>query len=167
MKSSNGSEADMRRILIPVVVLVVAGLTATAALAAAQFNKGPFYNATVTELTASGKATGLGNTAVSAFLTAEEVSVDFQCRNKGQNFAPGHPATSTDVQGPTQMILPRNGQITFNVSLPAPVPSAGDECPNANWDVVVTSVDYLGVTLHIQDGAGNDLLIHGPNDFFA
>jgi putative transposase len=59
---------------------------------------------------------------------------------------------------------PHNGQITFSVSLPAPVPSAADECPNKNWKVVVSHVDYLGVVLHIQQN-GVDILCDGPHDF--
>jgi hypothetical protein len=56
------------------------------------------------------------------------------------------------------------GGRVFNVSLPAPVPSAADVCPSKKWTVVVSHVDYLGVVLHIQQN-GVDLLTDGPNDF--
>lgn len=150
--------------------LLVATVTAGVAFASAaaadnpQFNKGPTYSATTTALTATGKATGMGNSPTQAFLTADSVSVTFQCQNHGQNFAPGHPATSNAVTGPVEDIAPHNGQITFNVSLPAPVPSAADVCPSKKWTVVVSHVDYLGVVLHIQQN-GVDLLTDGPNDF--
>jgi hypothetical protein len=148
------------------LVTVVAGLVLAAAAAGdnPQFNKSPTYSATTTALTATGKATGLGNSPTQAFLTADEISVTFQCRNHGQNFAPGHPATSSSVTGPVENIAPHNGQITFSVSLPAPVPSAADECPSKKWTVVVSHVDYLGVVLHIQQN-GNDILTDGPRDF--
>jgi hypothetical protein len=77
--------------------------------------------------------------------------VSYHCVNKGDNFAPGHPATSTNVVGPSQDISPHNGQITFNVSLRAPVPSAA----------------YVNVVLHIQQN-GQDVPdrwathLHGP-----
>jgi hypothetical protein len=130
------------------------------------FVKGPTYTATTSSLTASGKAAGLANVVTTAFLSAEEVDVYYQCRNHGQNFAPGHPATFTGVVGTTQTIAPHNGQITFSVSLSAPVVNSADACPNANWDVVVSRVDYLGVVLHIQQN-GADILTDGPNDFTA
>ena len=80
-----------------------------------QFNRGPNYSATTTALTATGKATGMGNSTTEAFLTADEIDVTFRCQNHGQNFAGGHPATSTNVTGPVEDIAPHNGQITFNV----------------------------------------------------
>jgi hypothetical protein len=148
------------------LVAFVAGLVLASAAAGdnPQFNKGPTYSATTTALTATGKATGLGNSPTQAFLTADEIDVTFQCQNHGQNFAPGHPATSTNVTGPVQDIAPHNGQITFSLSLPVPVPSAAAECPNKNWKVVVSHVDYLGVVLNIQQN-DVDILTDGPNDF--
>jgi hypothetical protein len=147
-------------------VTVAAGLVFASAAVAdnAQFNKGPTYTATTSALTATGKATGMGNSPTQAFLTADSVSVTFQCQNHGQNFASGHPATSNAVVGPVEDIAPHNGQITFNVSLPATAPDAADVCPSKKWTVVVSHVDYLGVVLHIQQNA-TDLLTDGPNDF--
>jgi hypothetical protein len=154
------------RSMILFLVTVVTGVAfASAALADnPQFNKGPTYSATTTALTATGKATGMGNSPTRAFLTAESISVTFQCQNHGQNFAPGHPATSNAVTGPVEEIAPHNGQITFNVSLPATPPDAADVCPSKKWTVVVFHVDYLGVVLHIQQN-GVDILTDGPNDF--
>jgi hypothetical protein len=155
----------MRKLLfLGVLTIAVAALAVPAAADNPQFNKGPTYSATTTALTATGKATGMGNSPTQAFLTADSVSVTFQCQNHGQNFAPGHPATSNAVTGPVEDIAPHNGQITFNVSLPAPVPSAANVCPSKKWTVVVSHVDYLGVVLHIQQN-GVDLLTDGPNDF--
>jgi hypothetical protein len=106
----------------------------------------------------------MGNSPTQAFLTADSISVSYQCQNHGQNYAPGHPATSNSVAGPVENISPHNGQITFNVSLPATTPNAADVCPSKKWTVVVSHVDYLGVVLHIQQN-GVDLLTDGPNDF--
>jgi hypothetical protein len=157
----------MHRLTIPVAG-VCAGLLATSVAFASSphFVKGPTYTATTSALTATGKAAGLANAPTQAFLTAQQVDVFYQCRNHGQNFAPGHPATFTGVVGSTEQIAPHNGQITFDVSLQAPVVSPAGNCPNANWTVVVSRVDYLGVTLHIQQGT-TDILTDGPNDFTA
>ena len=140
-------------------------LGASVALAdSPHFVKGPFYTPTTTALTATGKAAGMGNSTTDAFLTADSVNVYFHCVNHGNNFAPGHPASQSPAQGPTQELTPRNGQITFSVSLPAPTVSAADECPNQNWKVIIDEVDYLGVVLHFQQN-GVDILTDGPHDF--
>jgi hypothetical protein len=146
------------------VACMIAAISAIAA--SPHFVKEPTYNATTSALTASGKAAGLANAPTQAFLTADRVDVFFQCRNHGQNFAPGHPATSTGVAGPTQDIAPHNGQITFSVSLPAPTVDPADACPSKQWTVVVSRVDYIGVVLHIQQN-NVDILTDGPNDFSA
>jgi hypothetical protein len=110
-----------------------------------------------TTITCSGKAAGLAGTVTEAFLTASSVSVTFQCQNKGQNFAPGHPAVTNSVTGSTQTITPRNGQITFSPSLTAPAVNPSGNCPNSNWTVVITSVTFTDVVLHIQQN-GVDIL---------
>ncbi len=151
------------------MLVVACAVLALPALAFGQnphFVRGPDYTATTSALTATGKAAGLGTDVTDAFLTADRVDVSFRCRNHGENFAGGHPASSTNVEGPTQSIDPRNGAITFNVSLPASAPSAEDVCPSRKWDVIVESVEYIGVTLHLQQN-GNDVLTDGPNDFSA
>jgi hypothetical protein len=156
-----------QRTLTVFSVMLAFMLLATAAFANnPHFVQGPNYDATVERLTATGKAAGLGNAPTAAFLTAERIDVYYQCQNKGQNFAPGHPATFEGVEGETQNFTPRNGQITFNVSLNAPIPAATDVCPNRNWTVVVSRVDYIGVTLHIQQ-FGVDILTDGPHNFSA
>src|SRR4029450_5665844 len=101
--------------------------------------------------TGAGRAAGMPNVPPSAFMTATSVNTYFHCENKGGNFAPGHPASQSPVTGPTQDIAPRNGQITFSVSLPATVPSTS-ECPNGNWKGIVDDVDYLGVVLAFPQG---------------
>lgn len=154
----------LTRILLLAAVVTGVAFASSALADNPQFNKGPDYTATITALTASGKATGLGNSPTQAFLTAATINVTFQCQNHGQNYAPGHPATSNGVTGPVENIAPHNGQITYNVSLPATIPNAGDVCPSKQWTVVVSHVDYLGVVLHIQQN-GVDILSDGPHDF--
>jgi hypothetical protein len=110
-------------------------------------------------LTCSGKAAGLGNGPTAAFLTADRVTATYRCQNKGGNIAPGQPVVTSDVTGPTQTINPRNGQITFSPTIPPPPkPSSATECPNGNWSVVLTSLTYENVVLHIQQPPGTDVL---------
>jgi hypothetical protein len=103
-------------------------------------------------LTCSGKAAGLDEAITMAFLTASSVTERVVCVNHGGNIAPGQGTSQTSVQGPTQIILPHNGQITFSVQLnppPKPTPAQAG-CQNSNWTVMVLSVTYTNVVLHIQ-----------------
>jgi hypothetical protein len=112
-----------------------------------------------TGLTCSGKAAGLGNGPTQAFLTADSVSATYVCQNKGGNVAPGQPVVNQNVTGPAQDITPRNGQITFSPNLPPPpTPSSAVTCPNGNWKVVITSLTYTNVILHVQQPPGTDVL---------
>ena len=156
----------VRRTALLIAACALLALPAVAFGQNPHFVRGPDYTATTSELTATGKAAGLGTEVTSAFLSADRVDVYFRCVNRGNNFAPGHPASSTSVAGPTQNIAPRNGAITFNVSLPASAPSARDVCPSRQWRVVVDRVDYIGVVLHLRQN-GTDVLTDGPNTFSA
>jgi len=106
----------------------------------------------------TGKAAGLGNSPTNAFLTADSVRATYVCVNRGGNVAPGQPLVFQNVQGPTQHITPRNGQITFDATIPPPeTPSPREVCPNGNWSVSLTSLTYFHLVLHIQQGS-TDLL---------
>jgi hypothetical protein len=144
------------------VALAVAGLVpATAAFAQSpHFIGTPTCTKSVTTgLTCSGKASGLGNGPTAAFLTADSVSATYVCQNKGGNVAPGQPVVEKGVTGPAQNITPRNGQITFSPTIPPPpTPSAASDCPNGNWKVILTSLTYNNVVLHIQQPPGTDVL---------
>jgi hypothetical protein len=110
-------------------------------------------------LTCSGKAAGLGNGPTAAFLTADSVEATYVCKNKGGNVAPGQPVVEQNATGPTQNITPRNGQITFSPTLPPPpTPSSASDCPNGNWNVVLTSLTYTNVVLHLQQPPGTEVL---------
>jgi hypothetical protein len=111
-------------------------------------------------LTCSGKAAGLGSGPTAAFLTASSITANYVCQNKGGNVAPGQPVVTQNVTGPTQTITPHQGQITFSPTIPPPTPpSSAVECPNGNWKVVLTSLTYTDVTLHIQQPPGTDVLV--------
>ncbi len=112
-----------------------------------------------TGLTCSGKAAGLGDSPAFVFLTADSVTATYVCKNKGGNVAPGQPVVTQNVTGPTETITPHNGQITFSATIPVPTPpSAATECPNGNWSVVLTSLTYTDVALHIDDSSFTDIL---------
>ena len=155
----------LRRILFILTVpamLLASILTATAAQAQSPHFVGtPSCTKSLTAgLTCSGKAAGLGNGPTKAFLTASSVSATYSCKNKGGNLPPGQPVVNQNVTGPTQNITPRNGQISFSPTIPPPTPpSAATECPNGNWTVVLTSLTYNDVTLHIQQPPGTDVLV--------
>ena len=155
----------LRRILFLLTVpamLLASILSATAAQA-----QSPHFVGTPTctkslssGLTCSGKAAGLGNGPTQAFLTAGSVSATYVCQNKGGNVAPGQPVVNQNVTGPAQNITPRNGQITISPTIPPPpTPSAASDCPNGNWKVILTSLTYTDVTLHIQQPPGTDVLV--------
>ena len=154
----------LRRILflstLP-AMLLASVLSVTAAQAqSAHFVRTPTCTKSLTSgLTCSGKAAGLGNGPTAAFLTASSVTATYACQNHGGNIAPGQPVVTQNVTGPSQNITPRNGQITFSPNIPPPTPpSAAVECPNGNWKVVITSLTYTDVVLHIQQPPGTDVL---------
>lgn len=149
------------RIIVCVAVLATSALVAGPAIAQSPHFVGtPSCTKSLKDgLTCSGKAAGLGNGPTAAFLTASSVSATYKCTNKGGNVAPGQPVVNQNVTGPSQDITPRNGQITFSPNLPVPTPpNATDECPNGNWTVVLTSLTYTDVVLHLQQPPGTDLL---------
>jgi hypothetical protein len=154
----------LRRFLFILTVpamLLASIMTATAAQAqSAHFVGTPSCTKSLSSgLTCSGKAAGLGNGPTAAFLTASSVSATFVCQNKGGNVAPGQPVVLTNVTGPTENITPRNGQITFAPTIPPPpTPSSASDCPNGNWKVILTSLTYNDVVLHVQQPPGTDVL---------
>jgi len=143
-------------------VVVAALVGAIAAISTVALAQNPHFIGTPTctksltsGLTCSGKAAGLGNGPTAAFLTADSITATYVCKNHGGNIAPGQPVVQQNVTGPTQTITPHNGQITFSPTIPPPTPpSSATECPNGNWKVVLTSLSYTNVVLHIQQPPG-------------
>lgn len=150
----------MRR-WIAVLAVGLSGVFAAVALAdSPHFIGTPSCSKSLTSgLTCSGKAAGLGNGPVAAFLTADSISATYECVNHGGNVAPGQPIVESNVSGPVETIAPHNGQITFSVGMPPPpAPSSKLECPNGNWSVRITSLTFTNVVLHLQQPPGSDLL---------
>jgi hypothetical protein len=155
-----------RYVVVAALVGAIAAVSAVAFAQNAHFIGTPTCTKSVsTGLTCSGKAAGLGNGPTLAFLTADSVAATYVCKNKGGNVAPGQPVVSQNVTGPSQTIAPHNGQITFSPNIPPPTPpSAASECPNGNWKVVLTSLTYTNVVLHIQQPPGTDVLTFSFGD---
>jgi hypothetical protein len=162
----------MRYFKILLLVLVAAALAVPAALAGGS----PHFIGTPTcstsnsgVLTCSGKAAGLANGPVNAYLTADSVNATYVCRNHGGNVAPGQGTFSGPVQGQTQQIAPRNGQITFSPSLQPPSTPTSSEagCPNGKWTVDRTSLTYVNVVLHIDQGGVTDVLTYSFGNITA
>jgi hypothetical protein len=148
----------MRRIGVTVAVSLMTVLFAQQAMAANAHFVGDFdiTKSATTGLTVSGKAAGLGNGPVEAFLEADRVEATYECVNKGGNVAPGQPLVLDEVTGPVEEIAPRDGQVTFTVNLPAPAtPSSRDACPNGNWRVRLLTLTYFGVILHVHQLSDN------------
>jgi hypothetical protein len=111
-------------------------------------------------LDCSGRIAGLGNVeGVDANLVAD-VSATFGCDNPGRgiHIPPGQPTDAQEVEGDTETLPVRNGQARFSLSIDAPEPSEGFECPNQNWDVVLVEVTYTNVRVEID---GDTLPIPG------
>lgn len=118
-------------------------------------------------LTVSGKGAGFGDSVTEAFLTADEVHAMFQCRNAGGNVAPGQPVVMMHVAAEPQTIAPREGQIVFSVTLPAPPPpDPADVCPSAKWtvDPEPLMLMFFGVELHFEQN-GEEILVVELGDF--
>jgi hypothetical protein len=109
-------------------------------------------------LTSTFKAAGLANIVTGAFLTSSGGTAVLQCVNPGGNNPPPKQVTFGPLAGEETFIPPNNGQITARVTIgPSPLPSASQICPNPNWSVVLLSITYFNVVLHIQQN-GFDIL---------
>ncbi|MEV5314147.1 hypothetical protein [Streptomyces sp. NPDC052610] len=114
-----------------------------------------------TGLTCTGKVAGLGSATTRVFLDASSVSVTTACANPGRptEIVPGQPITTGAVEGEPVDIPPRNGRINIRATLSVPeTPAAQDVCPNRRWTVLVTSVTFNDVTLHVEQPPGNEVL---------
>jgi len=117
-------------------------------------------------LTSNFKAAGLANVVSNVFLSSFGGgnrssfggTAELQCVNPGGNNPPPKQVTFGPLQGQVASIQPRDGQITGTVTLgPPPLPSASQICPNPNWSILLLSVTYFNVVLHIQQ-SGVDIL---------
>jgi hypothetical protein len=155
-----------KAIVLMLSIFAVIGLAASAAGAAASPHT---IGQPTVDIDSSGnlsvqwKVAGLGNFTSAAFLTADRVEAIYGCDNPGVGgdglqIPPGQPIVTTNVVGPTTSIPPSNGNITFTVGIPAPTaPTSTELCPGSNWNVVLVSITYVNVVLHIQQN-GVDVL---------
>jgi hypothetical protein len=132
--------------------LILTALLAVPALAASpHFITGPDYTIANNTVTATGKIAGLGNRDVTAVL---DVTFSTQCRNPGENVAPGQNASSsTTLTG----LHPENGNLVFSISTTPVVTNESAGCPNPQWQAEIvgpiTAVlsFYQGGKLVLQD----------------
>ena len=109
-------------------------------------------------LTSNFKAAGLASITSGAFLSSSGGTAVLQCENPGGNNPPPKGVTFGPTQGQTTFIQPHNGQITASATIgPPPLPTASQICPNAGWSVLLVSITYDNVVLHIQQ-SGVDIL---------
>jgi hypothetical protein len=144
----------MRRLFIGLTVLLLVGMTATAALAdSPHFKKGsPTFTDNGTTLTASGDIAGLGNGDVRIRILATGTPTA-GCVNPGTGeHRPGGQQPAVVVSG-TQDIAGnqiKNGTLHFNVTTTPPAPPTSAKaagCPNNNWTVVIDDVSFADNTL--------------------
>ena len=154
----------MRRIIVPLIALLVVGLTTTAAFGASPHFKhggtpvctisGSGTNSTSTTCTAS--LTGLGGGDVTISVTVSGSAL-YQCQNNGGNLSPGQ---NRVLEGPstTPTTIPgsavKNGNLTFTtdpatLSAPSTVSGSTAGCPSANWTGVNPSLTLTSIELAI------------------
>lgn len=115
-------------------------------------------------LTATFKAAGLANIVTGAFLTSSGGTAVLQCVNPGGNNPPPKQVTFGPLQGQITFIQPRNGQITGSATIgPPPLPGSSQICPNPNWSVLLLSITYFNVVLHIQQNNADILTFNFGN----
>jgi hypothetical protein len=156
-----------RYVLLALSVLVVFGLTATAALASSVHLKGgknakPSFTDNGLTLSASGALSGLGNGDVLITLAAQ-ADVTSTCTNPaGATQPPGQNPAPITVSGsqaiPEEKI--KNGTVAFNVATNAPVtpiPGAPD-CPNPQWTEAITDLAFTSATITVEQPVGTLVL---------
>jgi hypothetical protein len=154
----------MKRVLIPLAVLVVALATAGIALAQSGHFVTGGANAPVctdigTQVQCTGKVAGLGGTTFEITVSAPGVA-SVECENPGGNVAPGQDTsiTATGTSGP--LPTPRNGQFVFTVMTDPPTVPNFPTCPNPQWIAHVVDVTFGDATLSLfEDGVLSDQIV--------
>jgi len=133
---------NMRRSVFSVATAIaVLALTAGSVVAALTWKSGPtFVQNSNGSFTATGEATGLGNTPVIATIVVSG-TVRYTCVNKGSNPSPGQnpvPSTTSGSQDLGNSDHNGRGVLDLTVSF-APAATVGGKtagCPNGNWQGV-------------------------------
>ena len=158
----------MRRyLLLALSVLVVVGLTATAAMASSVHLKGgknakPSFTDLGLSLSASGELSGLGNGDVLVTLTAR-ADVTSTCTNPaGATQPPGQNPAPITVSGsdaiPASEI--KNGTTPFGVATTAPASTiaGAPDCPNPQWTEAITDLRFTSAVITIEQPPGTVVL---------
>jgi hypothetical protein len=164
-RSAARKEARMKRVLIPLAVLVVALTTAGIALAqSGHFIENgagaPMCTDEGTTVECTGKVAGLGGTTFEITIEADGIA-SVECTNPGGNVAPGQD-TAVTVAGTTGPLpTPRNGQFVFTIETDEPPqPPPTPTCPNEMWTANIVDVAFTTATLTLfEDGVQTDQVV--------
>jgi hypothetical protein len=164
-RSAARKEARMKRVLIPLAVLMFALTTAGIALAqSGHFIENgagaPVCRDIGTQVQCTGKVAGLGGTTFEITIEADGIA-SVECTNPGGNVAPGQD-TAVTVAGTTGPLpTPRNGQFVFTIETDEPPqPPPTPTCPNEMWTANIVDVAFTTATLTLfEDGVQTDQVV--------
>ena len=129
----------MRKILVALTGLLVAGVVASPVLAASpHFIGEPQANVAGNSLVVSFKAAGLGNSSTADFTLSGDVSVSSRCYTKSGNKPQAANKQETIAVNSTQTFPVRNGQTTGSFTV---APLSTLTCPKGQT-VVVEAITY-------------------------
>lgn len=165
----------MKRVgIVAVLALVLSLVVASVAAAASVHFKGknsPTFTDNGLTLTSSGALAGLGNQDVLVTLTATGTPTA-TCTNPGtgEHKPPGQNPAEVTLTG-TQSIPKeeiKNGNVSFNVTTGAPQtpvppeingePNPAFTCPNPQWRMDITDVEFTSATITVEQPPGTVVL---------
>lgn len=124
-------------------------------------NAEPSFTDNGLTLTAVGDLAGLGNQNIEVTLSATG-RVTATCTNRGGNQPPGQNPAPVSLAGvvsiPASEI--RNGNVRFTVTTRAPanpIPGAPD-CPNRNFNEIITDIQFTSATITVEQPPGTTAL---------
>lgn len=109
-------------------------------------------------LTTIFEARGLPDIVTEAFLTSSGGTAKLRCVNTGGSNAPAKQVTFEPLRGRVTFIQPSNSEIRASATIGPPTfPSASQICPNSNWSMLLMTVTYSNIVLHLPQN-GVDIL---------